>query len=110
MRKVFVFLVSLVIIISGCTQRENSPKNSMPDSLKSVTVVLKVDGMSCTGCENTISNAVMQLGGVSNVSADHESGRVEVTFDTTLVDLKSISQAITDKGYTVKGQEVQPKP
>ena len=82
----------------------------MPDSLKSVTVVLKVDGMTCTGCENTISNAVMQLGGVSNVSADHESGRVEVTFDTTLVDLKSISQAITDKGYTVKGQEVQPKP
>ncbi len=110
MRKVFVFLVSLVIITSGCTRRENAPNDQKPDSLKSVTVVLKVDGMSCTGCENTISNAIMQLGGVSNVRADHESGRVEVTFDTTLVDLKSISQAITDKGYTVEGQAVQPKP
>lgn len=110
MRKVLPVLLGLIIFNFGCNQPKNDPKKVQPDSTKAITAVLIVDGMSCTGCENTISSAVMQLGGVIEVRANHQSGSVEVTFDTTQVDLKSISEAITDKGYTVKGKEVQPQP
>lgn len=42
---------------------------------------LTVEGMSCTGCEETVSHAVGRVEGVRRVNADHETGRVEVTAD-----------------------------
>ncbi|MDK2909687.1 MAG: copper chaperone [Bacteroidales bacterium] len=109
--KNFLFLfLSIIILVCSCKPKSSAPKSIQPDSLKAITVVLDVEGMTCTGCENTISNAVKQLGGIVDIIADHQSGRVEVTYDTTLIDIQSISQAITEKGYTVKGQEEKIKP
>lgn len=110
MRNFLFLFLSIIILATSCKPKSNAPKSIQPDSLKAITIVLDVEGMTCTGCENTISNAVKQLGGIVDINADHQTGRVEVTFDTTLVDLKSISQAITGKGYTVKGQDEKPKP
>lgn len=110
MRNFLFLFLSFIILVSSCKPKSNDPKSVQPDSLKAITVVLDVEGMTCTGCENTISNAVKQLGGIVDINADHQTGKVEVTFDITLVDIKSISQAITEKGYTVKGQKEKPKP
>lgn len=50
---------------------------------------LTVEGMSCTGCEENVTNAVKRVAGVHRVEADHEMGEVEV------------KQAIHDAGYDV---------
>ena len=56
-----------------------------------------VEGMSCTGCEETVSNAVRQVEGIHRVDADHETGQVVITADErTEVDVR---QAIHDAGY-----------
>ncbi len=109
MKKLLIFFAGLSIVLWSCTERGNPIQKAQPDSLKSITSRLAVEGMSCTGCENTIASAVMQLGGVIQVKADYQKGDVVVTYDTTLVDLSSISQAIEDKGYSVKGSEQQAK-
>jgi len=60
---------------------------------------LSVDGMSCTGCEQTVTNAVKQVNGVRRVDADHETGNVEVTAENG--DEAEIRQAIHDAGFDV---------
>jgi copper chaperone CopZ len=60
---------------------------------------LSVDGMSCTGCEETVTNAVKQVNGVRRVDADHETGNVEVTAENS--DDAEIRQAIHDAGFDV---------
>jgi copper chaperone CopZ len=58
-----------------------------------------VEGMSCTGCERTVTNAVEQVGGVRRVDADHETGDVEVTAENG--DEAEIRRAIHDAGFDV---------
>lgn len=58
-----------------------------------------VEGMSCTGCEQTVTNAVKQVEGVRRVEADHETGNVEVTVESG--DEAGIRQAIHDAGFDV---------
>ena len=40
---------------------------------------LKVNGMVCTGCENRVKNALMNIEGVKKVSADHKKNLVTIT-------------------------------
>jgi len=63
-------------------------------------VVLKVDGMSCSHCENAVKKAVGALDGVSEVTVDLEGKTVSVNYSekVTLVDIKL---AIEDQGYDV---------
>lgn len=72
------------------------------------TITLAVEGMTCTGCENTIKEAVGGVSGVADVVASHTEGSAVIKFDSTLTDFKAISAAITDAGYVVKGETVPP--
>ena len=72
----------------------------MPDTLQ-----LSVTDMACGGCETAIKRAVGKLPGVASVTADHQSGRVEVTFDSAALTPASIRSEIEAIGYTVGGSE-----
>jgi copper chaperone CopZ len=61
--------------------------------------------MTCTGCENTIKEAVSTIAGVTEVKASYTNGVAVVRYDSTLTDFKSISDAITNAGYAVKGEK-----
>lgn len=58
---------------------------------------LRVDGMSCTGCEERVVNAVKQIEDVHRVEADHESGTVDITAPAETE--KTVRQAIHNAGY-----------
>ncbi|MFC6723046.1 heavy-metal-associated domain-containing protein [Halobium palmae] len=60
---------------------------------------LTVDGMSCTGCEETVTTAVKRVEGVHRVTADHETGHVEITAEEGTDD--AVKRAIHDAGYDV---------
>ncbi len=65
------------------------------------TTTLKVTGMSCMGCVNSVKNLVSALPGISNVDVDLASGRVDVTHDPARSDRPAICHAIVDGGYGV---------
>lgn len=58
-----------------------------------------VEGMSCTGCEERVTNAAKRVEGVRRVTADHETDTVEITADEGTED--EVRQAIHDAGYDV---------
>lgn len=64
-------------------------------------VILQVEGMHCSGCENRIENVLKNLEGIQEIHASHEQGTVEVTIEKE-EQLEQVKEKITDLGFTVK--------
>ena len=61
---------------------------------------LIVNGMMCGGCENRVKNAIKNIEGVENVTADHNTGKVIVISDNEVSE-EVIKEALEDIGYEV---------
>ncbi|HEX7234391.1 MAG TPA: heavy metal-associated domain-containing protein, partial [Nitrosospira sp.] len=57
---------------------------------------LKVKGMHCTGCEETIENAVGHLPGIRKVNADYVKQTVDIEFDSKSIGESGIRHAIEE--------------
>ncbi|MGE5417846.1 MAG: copper chaperone CopZ [Acidobacteriota bacterium] len=66
------------------------------------TIILNVEGMSCSHCENSVKKAVGALNGVNAVNVDLKGKRVTVDMDTEKVSPETIKDVIEDQGYEVK--------
>jgi copper chaperone len=64
-------------------------------------VVFKVQGMSCTGCVNTVRSVLLEKAGVVAVDVDLAGGSVAIDFDPQRVDRAVLKSAIVDAGYEV---------
>lgn len=64
-------------------------------------VILNVNGMSCSHCENAVKKAVGGLSGVSNVAVDLAKKTVIVDYDEAKLTLDQIKNEIDDQGYEV---------
>ncbi|HEK9102297.1 copper chaperone CopZ [Bacillus pfraonensis] len=65
-------------------------------------LTLKVEGMSCGHCVNSIEGSVKGLNGVEQVKVHLAAGTVEVEMDSSIVTLKDIIVVIEDQGYEVQ--------
>ncbi|MDF2542093.1 MAG: hypothetical protein K0S47_1811 [Herbinix sp.] len=65
------------------------------------SVVLNVNGMSCSHCENAIKKAVGALDGVDKVSVDLQAKTVAVDYNEPNTNLDEIRNTIEDQGYDV---------
>lgn len=63
--------------------------------------VLKVEGMSCSHCENAIKKAVGAVDGVSAVTVDLKGKTVTVEYENSKVSLDKIKNEIEEQGYDV---------
>lgn len=63
------------------------------------TQTLKIDGMTCTGCEESITKALERLDGVEVIEASWAEGTVEFRFDPERVGPDQIADAIAEAGY-----------
>ncbi|SIR80039.1 Copper chaperone CopZ [Haladaptatus litoreus] len=63
-----------------------------------MTTTIQVDGMNCGHCEQSVVDALEDLSGVSDASADHEAGTatVESDADTNTDELVAV---VEDAGY-----------
>ena len=63
--------------------------------------VIKVMGMSCDHCVQTITKAVEGINGIAWVQVDLEKKQVTVGYEENQTDLKTISAKITEVGFEV---------
>ena len=63
---------------------------------------LKVEGMSCSHCENAVKKAVGALNGVESVNIDLINKKVLVDFNPEKVSIETIKDTIVDQGYEIK--------
>lgn len=64
-------------------------------------LILKVEGMHCSGCENRVKNSLSLIDGIEYVNANHEDGTVIIKLSEE-VSLNEIKEAIEDLGFKVK--------
>ncbi len=64
-------------------------------------IVLNVEGMSCSHCENAVKKSVGQLIGIGSVAVDLKGKTVTVEYDSDSVAIDIIKTAIEDQGYDV---------
>jgi copper chaperone len=64
-------------------------------------IVLKVEGMSCSHCENRVKKAVGNLTGVSSVQVSLADKAVTIDFDPSLIADTKIRETIEHEGYDV---------
>jgi|TARA_R110000751_G_scaffold307521_1_gene429237 copper chaperone CopZ len=85
-----------------------------PDNKKEIVIVnqsdiqtikFNVQGMTCTGCEETIKHAVNELDGILDVIPSYENENTEVKFDKTKTSKAAIEKAINSTGYKVVKQK-----
>lgn len=63
------------------------------------SIILKVEGMSCNHCVNSIEGALKKIGAAGKV--DLEGKTVAVEFDESKLTEDAIRSAIEDQGYDV---------
>jgi copper chaperone CopZ len=63
------------------------------------TVVLRVSGMACTGCEQRIDTLLRRVEGVREVTADHSTGVVRVSVGPELIDRAVLAERLAAAGY-----------
>ncbi len=66
------------------------------------SIVFRVSGMKCGGCENQVRETLMACNGVERVTPSHKSATVEVDYNPDLANPEAMARAITDKGFGVE--------
>ncbi|ASF48718.1 heavy-metal-associated domain-containing protein [Methylovulum psychrotolerans] len=65
------------------------------------SVILKVTGMKCGGCEANVTHKLNDIDGVVYIKASSQEQQVQVDFNAEKTTLAAIKDAITNAGYTV---------
>lgn len=60
---------------------------------------IKIDGMSCQHCVKTVTDAVSDLDGVSQVKVNLKKGEAKIKFEKGRLDLEQLKTAIVTAGF-----------
>jgi mercuric ion transport protein len=63
-----------------------------------------VEGMTCSGCERTVSKVVGNIDGVSSSKADLSASTLSVEYDPSKVTIDMIREAVNRVGYKFVGE------
>jgi copper chaperone CopZ len=86
----------LIAVSCGGHKQEKST-----DQGEASLIEVKIEGMTCTGCEQTIQRNVGKLEGIKSVKATFTDGRAVIEYFPGTVDTLKIKNAITGSGYKV---------
>lgn len=95
--KKLLFFLSIIFLsaisFSSCSSKSKNENNS--------TVICNIQGMTCSGCEQTITSKLQQLETVKVTSINHIDGTAVISYDSNEVKNEDLSKAIEDAGYKV---------
>jgi copper chaperone CopZ len=67
------------------------------------TELIKVTGMTCGGCVNSLTRALKSINGVDAVQVDLSTGDTQVQYDENLTSLEQLRSAVKNAGYGLVG-------
>lgn len=100
--------MSIMLVTAGCSPgnektSDSSASEISPENL--TTVNINVEGMTCTGCEQTIVKELESKDGVQSATASHTEAMAKVTYDKSKLSKEDLKKAIQGKGYSVESIE-----
>ena len=73
------------------------------DVARDQLAVIRIEGMHCHKCEQTIQKLLAQHPGVREVEVDFASGQASVLFDRGAVSISKLMDALNAAGYRATG-------
>ena len=93
-------LLCLAIISVSCGGGKSNPAKDAPEAeVATARADIAIEGMTCTGCENTICTSIEKIPGVKSVTASHIDGKAIVEYDAGKVDTAALKAAVDAAGY-----------
>ena len=71
--------------------------------------VLKIGGMHCAGCVNSIQNRLLKLEGVTKCEVNLASEKATIEFEPTVTNMQKIENTIKSTGYNVVYEKLKLK-
>ncbi len=69
-------------------------------ALKDQLALIRIDGMHCHRCEQSIRNVLSTKSGVHEVEVDFNSQLASVLYDPEIVKIGDLMAAVSEAGYT----------
>jgi copper chaperone CopZ len=79
------------------------------DVLDDQLAVIRVDGMHCHHCEQSIRKSLSSNEGVHEVEVDYNTGQVSVLFDPKNVAVAQLMKSVNQAGYQATGYTLSGK-
>jgi len=76
-------------------------KTIITEQSKIQTAEFKINGMTCSGCEEHVNLEVNKLAGIIKTNVSYENGNAIIEFDQAQTDIETIQKAIEKTGYLV---------
>ena len=100
----YISVLSLIFLLAiSCQNNETkSAETTEPEAqIEYVLYEVVIEGMTCTGCEDTIEAGVNKVDGVGSIEANHVDGNAQIKFIEGKTDTVSVKGAIESSGYKV---------
>jgi len=101
-----IIFITLGLGITYISKQQDSPSEpkaaKIPAGVTTQKSTFMVEGMTCSGCETTISNAIKKLTGIYDCKVDHNTGEVTVLYDPKETTLREVGNTLSEIGYTAK--------
>lgn len=65
-------------------------------------IVLKINGMKCTGCSQRVERALKSTEGIESASVNLETREANISYNKDLVTYDKICEVIVDLGFEVE--------
>lgn len=105
MRYLFVICLFMAFGCNNGNTKKSAPelKPAIEANVKTVAVEFSIQGMTCTGCEQTIQSGISSIKGVKQVKATFKNGKAYVEYLPEIADTIQMKERITASGYIVAG-------
>ncbi|MBR0426860.1 MAG: heavy-metal-associated domain-containing protein [Clostridia bacterium] len=65
-------------------------------------IILKINGMKCTGCSQRVERALKNTDGIESASVNLETREANISYNKGLVTYDKICETIVDLGFEVE--------
>jgi len=103
----YLIVICLFLVVgcnnAGTKKSATEMRSAVPENVKTVAVELSIQGMTCTGCEQTIQSGISSIEGVKQVKAIFKNGKAYVEYVPEKADTLRMIEKITASGYVLVG-------
>jgi copper chaperone CopZ len=107
-RRALIGFVAVTLALAAATWTSQAQRADK--KVQTAQVTLKVEGMTCAGCEAGVKLAAKAINGVHDAKASFKSGTADITYDPTKTTPDAIAKVITERsGFEAVAQSASKK-
>ncbi len=98
-RLIAIVALTSLIACSNDANPETKPEERFVEIKNPTTLTLKVEGMTCNGCVNTIESALAKLDAVAESEVSLKRNEAAIVYDSEAMTEAELIKTIADAGY-----------